>query len=439
MSVQDGVFITFFDDVPGAEDLPALGPIHDLVVRQTGIIAERALAQPGDHIGDVARWLEAELEFQRATGNEPGGPRRRALEVRAPAGLFIRFGSYGDPRERDAVPDLGPFATVSIRPGTLEADGETLAVRSADGSPTWQLTESAGPQLAARTAPDVAFRTRSTTFHPALTAMATSASRPSNDAARPSSDAPQRAPARVEQPEPREQDSDALAHVERERLADVARVDAEIAERQRAEANVKAAFEATRTFGQRQRGPVVDAAADDALPPTEHEASSVEPGWRGLLWRARFVVLAVLAIGVLLVGLNALRGGGASALRTIEMGDRLSVASWDYTVDSATRAAAAGSVIPRGSWLVVRVTAVNHGDADRQVAVSSFEVIDDAGRHYSPEPSQSNVYATTGALVWPTSFPNGRAVSVPLVFDVSNGAAGLRLVIQGASEQVRLN
>jgi hypothetical protein len=70
---------------------------------------------------------------------------------------------------------------------------------------------------------------------------------------------------------------------------------------------------------------------------------------------------------------------------------------------------------------------------------SSFEVVDAAGTRYAPESLQSDVYSVSGGYAWPTTFPPGRAVTLPLVFDVPSGASGVRLVIQGASVRVRLD
>ena len=107
--------------------------------------------------------------MQRATGEEPGGTKRSEKRISARDGVFLRFAVFGDAHERDVVPELGPFASVVIGPGSVEADGRTLATRVASDLAPWQLTSGAGDELDGMHKPDIAFRTASTSYHPSIT------------------------------------------------------------------------------------------------------------------------------------------------------------------------------------------------------------------------------------------------------------------------------
>ena len=180
--------------------------------------------------------------------------------------------------------------------------------------------------------------------------------------------------------------------------------------------------------------------ADAPTAPTSEGAAGVELGGRTLLWRGRFAIIALLVLGTLVVGVSSLRTGFTSVgqPRTVGIGERVSVPGWDYTVNSANRLQAAGTVVPRGSWLAVRVSVTNRGQSGAGIVPSSFEVVDAAGTRYAPESLQSEVYSV-GPYAWPPTFPPGRAVIIPLVFNVPSGVSGVRLVIQGAPVQVRLD
>src|SRR5262249_61903948 len=117
--------------------------------------------------GDIARWLEAEIEFQRATGEEPGGPKRTEMRFAARDGVFLRFTVFGEARERDALPELGPFAVVMIGRRGVEADGQILAMRAPSELAPWELASATGSELAGVHKPDIAFRTTATAYHPA--------------------------------------------------------------------------------------------------------------------------------------------------------------------------------------------------------------------------------------------------------------------------------
>src|SRR4029077_11098229 len=112
----------------------------------------------------IDRFLEAELELQRATGEEPGGTRRPAMRFTARDGVFVRFVVFGDAPEPEGLPEFGPFQVVIVGPGSVEADGRQLASRSASG-PGWALAPGAGEGIAGAQRPDIAFRTATGAYH----------------------------------------------------------------------------------------------------------------------------------------------------------------------------------------------------------------------------------------------------------------------------------
>jgi len=167
--VDAGLYITFFESgEPFDKELPPVGPLDGVVIRHAQLIADRrALAHPPDADADIAQWLEAELEYQRATGHEPGGPRRTALRAAARGGVYVRFAVFD--YEREPLPELGPFAVVVVTQRAVEADGQVLATRSTREM-AWELAAAAGPALAGLRRPDVALRTVTTSYHAQLTA-----------------------------------------------------------------------------------------------------------------------------------------------------------------------------------------------------------------------------------------------------------------------------
>ena len=130
--MEPGLYVTFFaKDEPASKELPPVGPLDNVVLRQHGLFAERRSVQQAQELGvAIDRWLEAELEFQRATGEEPGGAKRHERRFSSSDGVYVRFAVFGDAREHDLVPELGTFAVVVVRSGSIEADGVTLAKRT---------------------------------------------------------------------------------------------------------------------------------------------------------------------------------------------------------------------------------------------------------------------------------------------------------------------
>ena len=185
--MEPGLYITFFNsDEPANRELPAVGPLYNVVLRHKSLVAERRMVMQAQELGvAIDRWLEAELEMQRATGDEPGGTKRAEKRVSARDGVYLRFAVFGDAREPDVAPELGPFAAVIIGPRSVDADGRTLATRAASDLAPWELASGAGEELDGMHKPDIAFRTASTSYHPSITPLVV----------RPPADAPSVAPA----------------------------------------------------------------------------------------------------------------------------------------------------------------------------------------------------------------------------------------------------
>lgn len=169
--MEPGLYVTFFNgEEPANRELPAVGPLYNVVLRHKSLVAERRTVMQAQELGvAIDRWLEAELEMQRATGEEPGGPKRSEKRISARDGVFLRFAVFGDSQERDIAPELGPFAVVVIGPRSVEADGRRLATRAASDLAPWELASGAGEELDGTHKPDIAFRTASTSYHPSIT------------------------------------------------------------------------------------------------------------------------------------------------------------------------------------------------------------------------------------------------------------------------------
>ncbi len=205
--MEAGIYITFFDaGEPADRELPPVGPLEHVVLRHRQLVAERrAVPEAPDMAADISRWLEAELELQRTTGEEPGGPKRGEMRLVSRDGVYLRFAIFGDTRERDLIPELGPYAVVVIGHRGVEADGQLLAARGSTDLAAWDLSSHAGAESAGRHKPDIAFRTASTGYHPQITPAPPRAhpviERVAEPAARPAAPAPEPAtPARTPAP-----------------------------------------------------------------------------------------------------------------------------------------------------------------------------------------------------------------------------------------------
>src|SRR5207249_7514965 len=118
---------------------------------------------------------------------------------------------------------------------------------------------------------------------------------------------------------------------------------------------------------------------------------------------------------------------------TVGVGTSLSATNWTYNVGNVRRVATIGSSKARGTYLVVQVAATNRGSAGAQLQPSNFSLVAGSGEEYAAQPSTSAVYSSAlnpeSAYAWPTDFPVGRPVLIPLVFEINPSVAGTQLVI----------
>jgi len=157
--VEPGLYVTFFTEgEPMDGELPPVGPLEHVVVRDRSLMADRKDGQDADHFGGGLRWIEAEQELRRATGQDPGGAKRPDLRIAAPEGVYLRFVSFGEADEHDPIPELGPYAVVVVGRRGVEADGDPLATRTGTDQNLWELTGVGGSAFVGLIRPDIAFR-----------------------------------------------------------------------------------------------------------------------------------------------------------------------------------------------------------------------------------------------------------------------------------------
>jgi hypothetical protein len=431
--VEPGLYVTFFKTgEPIDGELPPVGPLEHVVVRDGALLADRKDSHGADHFHDGGGSIEAEYEFQRAVGNEPGGPRRRNLRIVAPQGVYLRFVSFGSAAEHDPVPELGPYAVVVIDTHAVEADGDRLASRIGTKEHLWELTGSGGTAFVGVIRPDIAFRTRSTLYHPQLkpfrpartvTAAAQTAKPHPPAADKPRHDKVERnhepAPGLPSKPEP-----SAAPPAKRVTAAQVADV-------------------TTITLRDRIR-------AGESARPESKVASARATGreWAGALWQLRFAIIAALVLLLVAFSVPSIRdlltsGTSAGPISTVGVGTSLASPDWNYTVGSVRRVARIGSAQARGIFLVVQVAATNRKSAGAQLLPSAFALATANGEEYSASAATSGVYSgdanLSSSYMWPTEFPSGRSVVVPVIFEVSASVTGTQLVILDVpSTRVRL-
>jgi hypothetical protein len=76
----------------------------------------------------------------------------------------------------------------------------------------------------------------------------------------------------------------------------------------------------------------------------------------------------------------------------------------------------------------VRVGVTNKSGSASSISPSEFGLVDAAGTQYGAESTASNAYSGT-QFIWPQQIPDGRTVTVPLLFDIDPGLRGLQLLI----------
>ena len=409
--MEPGLYLTFFTEgEPMDGELPPVGPLEHVVVRGQSLIAEQKNGGT-DLFGGGARWIEAEHELRRATGQEPGGTKRPDLRIAGPEGVYLRFVSLGDAAENDAFPELGPYAVVVVGRRGVEADGDQLANRTGMNQNLWQLTGVGGSAFLGVIRPDIAFRTRSTTYHPEIKPFRSGATRPpSRPVAAPvaAAVAPVVAPRAVETPRPQrpQRPPEDPGLTLRDRI--------------------------------RPEPPSARSSYAVAEPPRRE--------WGGAAWRLRFLIIGALVVLIGVFSVPSIRSalsGGAPTAETVAAGTAVNSAGWTYTVGNVRRVARIGASQARGTYMVVQIAATNRGPGPAQLSPSNFTLTATSGEQYAAQPTSSSVYSSAAnpdsAYIWPADFPVGRSVVVPLIFEVNANVSGTQLVILDVpSTRIRL-
>ena len=395
--MEPGLYLTFFTEgEPVDGELPPVGPLEHVVVRGQSLVANRKNGE-ADVFGG-GRWIEAENEFRRATGQEPGGTKRSDLRIAAPEGVYLRFVSFSDPDEQEPVPELGPYAVVVIGRRGVEADGDPLATRTGTNQNLWELTGIGGSALVGMIRPDIAFRTRSTTYHPDIKPFRTGATpppiRPSPTPAALASRPPAAATPVLESRAQRPPDDVGLT------LRD--RIGSE-------PSPVRSAY---------------------TVPEPEQRE------WGGAAWQLRYPIIAALVILIAVFSIPSIRtllNGGAPTAETVAAGTAVNSPGWTYSVGNVRRIARIGESQARGTYVVVQLAATNRGPGPAQLSPGNFTLAAASGEQYTAQPATSGVYSSAvnpdSAYMWPTDFPVGRSVVVPLIFEVNPTVAGTQLVM----------
>jgi hypothetical protein len=476
---EQGLYITFFDpgESPGRA-LPPFGPLIGVVVRPKELVAERKSSEiPSDPELSIARWLEAQLEYHRATGEESGGRKRSKMRLSATDGVFLRFAGTGAPGQGQALSEIGPYAAVVVGEDDVQADGIVIALRKPNDHAMWELTPAAGPTLAGERKADIGFRSRTTSYNPAVqTAPKSPPARPTAQpvVASPTVAGPTRGvvspSAEVEQARiARERAAETLdrERIEKARL-EKARLDQERLERERIEqdqvendrigrelrehARIERARAEEVVRMRREedlRRPQRAEVAPQATPlisraaarPTQaaSAASAIEYAPDPLWWRLRYFLGGLLLLSLVMYVLILVRGGfslpgSVVSVRTVGVGETIHGPRWDYTLNSVSRTTVLGTSSPTGVYVVVRLAVINKGAEGSEPLPSGFQIVDSAGRRYSAESERGAVYASQSTFIWPATFPAGQVVALPLVFDVDPAAQGLELAIADAPQ-----
>jgi len=395
--VEPGLYVTFFTDgEPMNGELPPVGPLEHVVVRDRSLVADLKDGGWSDVFGAGPRWTEAKEELRRAS-TEPGGAKRPDLRIAGPEGVYLRFVSFGEAAEHDPVPELGPYAVVVVGRRGVEADGDSLATRTGTNQNLWELTGVGGSTFVGVIRPDIAFRTRSTTYHPEIKPFRTGATPPpSRPAAAPSRPAAAPVAARVvEPPRPQRPPEDP--------------------------------------------GPTLRDRIGSEPSTTRSGYLVVEPErreWGGAAWRLRFLIIGALVVLIAVFSVPSIRSlltGGGPTAETVTVGTAVSSPEWTYNVGNVRRVARIGGSQARGTYVVVQIAATNRSRAGAQLSPSNFTLTASNGEQYAAQPTSSGVYSSAAnpdsAYIWPADFPVGHSVVVPLIFEVNSSVTGLQLVI----------
>jgi hypothetical protein len=470
--METGIYVTFLDaDEPANKELPPVGPLDHVVDRHKLLLAERRMITQAEELGvSIGRWLEAELELQRAMGQEPGGTKRTERRFIARDGVFLRFVVFGDQYERDPVPELGPFAVVHVSPRGVEADGTMLATRAPSELASWVLTDACGDAFAGAHKSDIALRSSNSAYHhtvaritpkPTLTASApasfadqepvtpesisprhltteeTSAATPPSqpewtgfvdrparqvEVYSPQQYAPE--PTQAE-PELTPADRQLIERIERDRQDETLRARIQDEERKRLGVDTAQPGEGT-TWAMRYRTQPGEAAAGAG----EIVGAEEEEGrqWGAALWRTRFVIIGVLLLIVAAYyGVVFVTGGSpgvaSGQVQYVGIAQKFSGTRWDYTINGTQTTRIAGTSVARGQYYVVRLAVTNKGTEGLQISPSDFTLVDPNGTEYRAEGLTAGPYQTSAntssPFIWPQTFPIGRASTLSVVFDLA--------------------
>ena len=430
--MEPGLYVTFFSGEESFEDeLPPVGPLDHMVVREGQLVADRKDVHQADHFGAGAKWLEAELEFERALGREPGPTRRRNMRISAPEGVYLRFVSFADAGEHDPIPELGPYAIVVVGGLAIEADGDVLARRTGARHDHWKLTGVGATALAGVIRPDIAVRTRSTAYHkdvkpfrpaPASQPLAVGTATvavthrpmapppaPPKPQPKPQTKPPATQPPAVSPPAPRPAVPPPESTLTlRDRIGD---------------------DQGVRDSGQR--------VASEGTPLDIPSAA----------WRLRFLIIATLIGLIAVFSVPTIRElitpGSTGNITVVGLAKDVRAPMWTYRVTNVKRLQRIGQATPRGVYLLVQLVATNGDREGTMLSPSYFSIIDAAGNTYYALPASNSVYATSenpsSSYIWTTSYPVGKGVATPLIFEVDPSAAGTMLVIDGVpNTRIRL-
>jgi hypothetical protein len=388
--VNPGLYVTFFTEgEPMDGELPPVGPLEHIVVRDGSLLADRKDGET-DLFSGGGRWVEAEKELRRATGRDPGGVKRPDLRIAGPEGVYLRFVSFGEDAEHDPMPELGPYAVVVVSRRGVEADGDSLATRTRRN--LWELTGIGGTAFLGVIRPDIAFRTRSTTYHPEIKPFSAGA-KPRPNPSRPAATSATAARAH-DSPRPQRPPEDPGLTL-RNRIG---------SERSTSRSSYMVAE------------------------PERRE-------WGGAAWRLRYLIIAALVVLIVVFSVPFVRSlltGGSTTAELVRPGTAVSSTDWTYNVGNVRRVPQIGTSQARGTYLVVQIAATNRGRAGAQLSPSNFTLTSANGEQYAAQPTTGAVYSAANVqspYAWATEFPVGRPVVVPLIFEISTAVSGTQLVI----------
>jgi hypothetical protein len=164
-----------------------------------------------------------------------------------------------------------------------------------------------------------------------------------------------------------------------------------------------------------------------------------------VLWPLRNLIVGALVLAAVASVYGYVRpapGATKEKVALVNLGERVFTDDWVIVANSVDRVGALGPVPPRnGVYLVVRITVTKKSDSAVILEPTDFALLDQAGLLTPAQEPTSSVYSTAESntqLGWSQSYPAGIPVRDPLVFDVSQTARDLELLIHGSTVRIRL-